>query len=283
MGRHLADGPHRHGRGAPGHHRAGAGLSDPVGDVFRAYWWAAVATVTRHVGDLAIAEDAVQDACTAALDQWPRDGVPANPRVWLIGTARHKAIDRLRRDARRTEKEAAAVRDLGPVEGVEPSTADDELALIFTCCHPSLDRSVRIALTLRSVCGLTTARSPPPSSCPCRQWRSASCAARRRSAVPACRSGCRRPTSGPAGSTTCSASSTSSSPRATWRRAGPIWCGARYARRPSSWLAISPTGSRRSPRCSACSPCCCCLTPGARPAPTQRGELVVLEEQDRRL
>jgi RNA polymerase sigma-70 factor (ECF subfamily) len=79
--------------------------------VFRAHWWAAVATVARLVGDLEIAEDAVQEACAAALTQWPAGGVPEHPRAWLIGVARHKALDRLRRESRRAEKEAAAVRE----------------------------------------------------------------------------------------------------------------------------------------------------------------------------
>src|SRR5436189_203818 len=76
-----------------------------------ARWWAAVAAVTRQVGDLEVAEDAVQDACAAALAQWPVEGVPASPRGWLIGTARHKALDRLRRERRRADKEAEAMRE----------------------------------------------------------------------------------------------------------------------------------------------------------------------------
>jgi RNA polymerase sigma-70 factor (ECF subfamily) len=118
-----------------------------------------VATVSRLVGDLEVAEDAVQEACAAALAQWPESGVPSNPRAWLVGTARHKALDRLRREWRRTEKEAAAVRELsdtGPPP--EPGAIrDDQLSLIFACCHPALDPTARVPLTLRSVCGLTTA------------------------------------------------------------------------------------------------------------------------------
>jgi RNA polymerase sigma-70 factor (ECF subfamily) len=128
--------------------------------VFRAHWWAAVAAVTRQVGDLEVAEDAVQDACTAALAQWPAEGVPASPRGWLIGTARHKALDRLRRERRRADKEAEAMREEAaplPATGWAART-DDELALIFTCCHPALDPAARVGLTLRCVCALTTAQ-----------------------------------------------------------------------------------------------------------------------------
>jgi len=148
--------------------------------VFRAHWWAAVAAVTRQVGDLEVAEDAVQDACAAALAQWPVEGVPASPRGWLIGTARHKALDRLRRERRRADKEAEAMREewggvagsglaMGRgggagLAGPAPVSAtgwaagtDDELALIFTCCHPALDPAAGVGLTLRCVCGLATA------------------------------------------------------------------------------------------------------------------------------
>ena len=115
--------------------------------------------MTRQVGDLVIAEDAVQEACAAALAQWPAEGVPASPRAWLTGTARHKALDRVRRDSRRMDKEAEAVREQAPppLPGGWEAGTDDELALIFTCCHPALDPAARVALTLRSVCGLTTA------------------------------------------------------------------------------------------------------------------------------
>ncbi len=118
-----------------------------------------MAAVSAQVGDLELAEDAVQDACAAALAQWPADEMPANPGSWLIGTARHKALDRLRREGRRAEKEAEAVREAGssPPPAGWPADTDDELGLIFTCCHPALDPAVRVALTLRSVCGLTTA------------------------------------------------------------------------------------------------------------------------------
>lgn len=108
--------------------------------------------------DIQVAEDAVQDACVAAIDQWTVDGVPKNPRAWLIRVARHKAIDRLRREAARRGKEEASAHNLGQVS-VPPdqlSMIDEQMALIFTCCHPALDPTVQIALTLRAVCGLTT-------------------------------------------------------------------------------------------------------------------------------
>jgi RNA polymerase sigma-70 factor (ECF subfamily) len=128
-----------------------------------------VATLTRLLGDLEAGEDAVQDACALALAKWPAEGVPANPKAWLIGVARHKAVDRIRRDRRRAEKEAEAARDpgmrdpgmrdpSGPGFGCdEAALAEDQLGLIFACCHPALDPAVRVALTLRSVCGLATA------------------------------------------------------------------------------------------------------------------------------
>jgi RNA polymerase sigma-70 factor (ECF subfamily) len=126
--------------------------------VFRTHWWAAVAAVAHQVGDLELAEDAVQDACAAALAQWPAAGLPGSPRAWLIGTARHKALDRIRRESRRAEKEAEALREADPPPpGDWPAGRDDELGLIFTCCHPALDPAARVALTLRSVCGLSTA------------------------------------------------------------------------------------------------------------------------------
>jgi RNA polymerase sigma-70 factor (ECF subfamily) len=116
-----------------------------------------VATLTGMFGDLEAAEDAVQDACLLAVARWPVTGVPANPGSWLIGTARHKALDRLRREGRRAEKEAEAVRRDGPAQVQPGSGGDDELGLIFMCCHPALDPQARIALTLRCVCGLPTA------------------------------------------------------------------------------------------------------------------------------
>jgi RNA polymerase sigma-70 factor, ECF subfamily len=135
--------------------------SSEMDAALREHWWAAVASITRRTGDLEIAEDAVQEACAAAVAQWPLDGMPPNPRAWLITTAWHKAVDLMRRDALRAVREAEAAQE--PTETASASKApgrgqvgEDELALIFACCHPALDPAVRIALTLRAVCGLRT-------------------------------------------------------------------------------------------------------------------------------
>lgn len=140
----------------------GGSLSDRYAELFREHWRSAVAVTASLCGDLDTAEDAVQEACALALLNWPAEGVPANPRAWLAGVARHKALDRIRREALRTGKEAAAMREppaslpwsAGPLFGSD--VAADELGLIFMCCHPALDPAARIALTLRSVCGLDT-------------------------------------------------------------------------------------------------------------------------------
>ena len=141
-------------------------MSDPTADAvaraFRDERAAVLATLIRHVGDFQLAEDAVQDAYAAALATWPRGGVPANPGAWLTVTARRRAIDRLRRDrsvADRAERVAELVRlDQQEHRAVseESSIVDDRLRLIFTCCHPALDVSARVALTLRALGGLTT-------------------------------------------------------------------------------------------------------------------------------
>jgi RNA polymerase sigma-70 factor, ECF subfamily len=120
-----------------------------------------VAAVTRATGDLGAAEDAVQEACVAALAAWPERGLPANPAGWLVTVARRRAVDVARREARRGEKEAAAMRGHSgrsePSDGPPAGDPDDELALVFMCCHPALAPDARVALTLRAVCGLSTA------------------------------------------------------------------------------------------------------------------------------
>jgi RNA polymerase sigma-70 factor, ECF subfamily len=116
-----------------------------------------VAAVTHATGDLGAAEDAVQEACVAALAAWPERGLPANPAGWLVTVARRRAVDVAQREARRGEKEAAAMRDHSGRCGPPAGDRDDELALVFMCCHPALAPEARVALTLRAVCGLSTA------------------------------------------------------------------------------------------------------------------------------
>jgi RNA polymerase sigma-70 factor (ECF subfamily) len=129
-----------------------------IGAVFREEWGRAVAVLTRVLGDLDRAEDAVQDAFTTALERWPHDGTPGNPGAWIITTARNRAIDRLRREqsfARKAEL-LARLESLPAEEDDVSSIPDDRLALVFTCCHPALGAEARVALTLREVAGLTT-------------------------------------------------------------------------------------------------------------------------------
>ena len=121
-----------------------------------------LATVIRSIGDFELAEDAVQEAFAAAIEQWPRDGTPDNPRAWIVGVARNKAIDRIRRHSRFAER-SDEVRRMIESEHEESVTSmsdsavpDERLSLIFTCCHPSLAPEAQIALSLRTLCGLST-------------------------------------------------------------------------------------------------------------------------------
>jgi RNA polymerase sigma-70 factor, ECF subfamily len=126
--------------------------------VFREEYGRAVAVLVRVFGDIDVAEEAVQDAFAAAVQKWPPSGLPPSPAGWIITTARNRAIDRLRREASRTDRHAQAAllhaRDEPVEEGAVP---DDRLRLIFTCCHPALAPSAQVALTLRLLGGLTTA------------------------------------------------------------------------------------------------------------------------------
>jgi RNA polymerase sigma-70 factor (ECF subfamily) len=131
--------------------------------VFREEHGRAVAILVRQFGDIDVAEEAVQDAFTVAVQRWPAAGLPPSPAGWIITTARHRAIDRLRREAAREDRHAQAVllqADSEPAaedEDKEMAVRDDRLRLIFTCCHPALAIDVQVALTLRLLGGLTTA------------------------------------------------------------------------------------------------------------------------------
>ena len=136
------------------------GVPTRIDAIYRAESRRIFATLIRLLGDFDLAEEAVHDAFRAALEQWPRDGVPANPRAWLVSAGRFKAIDGIRRRARfdSIDDVAEAVDSIIDEsvqydgEGIE----DDRLRLVFTCCHPALSPDAQIALTLREVCGLTT-------------------------------------------------------------------------------------------------------------------------------
>ena len=129
-----------------------------IEQVFREEWGNAVGILTRAMGDLELAEDAVQDAFATALERWPRDGSPRNPGAWIVTTARNRAIDRIRRDRvyRRKTELLARLEELPEDEDEMSPIPDERLALIFTCCHPALAAEARVALTLREVGGLTT-------------------------------------------------------------------------------------------------------------------------------
>jgi RNA polymerase sigma-70 factor (ECF subfamily) len=133
-----------------------------IEQVFRQEYGRAVAALVRTFGDIDLAEDAVQEAFTAAVERWPSAGLPPSPAGWIITTARNRAIDRLRREATRDARHAEAIRMYGSSEPVvedkdEDVVQDDRLRLMFTCCHPALARPTQVALTLRLLGGLTTA------------------------------------------------------------------------------------------------------------------------------
>ncbi|HXW10871.1 MAG TPA: RNA polymerase sigma factor, partial [Steroidobacteraceae bacterium] len=138
------------------------GAQPTVEAIYRTESRAVLATLIRLLGDFDLAEEALHEAFRAALERWPRDGVPANPRAWLVSAGRFKAIDQLRRQARFEPYDGERhdrVDEAGdPSARAEESDAvqDDRLRLIFTCCHPALAPDAQVALTLREVCGLTT-------------------------------------------------------------------------------------------------------------------------------
>jgi len=138
--------------------RDDAALRARIEEVYRSESRRVFATLVRLLGGFDVAEEALHDAFRAALEQWPREGVPANPRAWLVSTGRFKAIDAIRRQARfeaLDEERAEAIADDAPAWDPD-SIEDDRLRLVFTCCHPALAPDAQVALTLREVCGLTT-------------------------------------------------------------------------------------------------------------------------------
>jgi RNA polymerase sigma-70 factor, ECF subfamily len=145
-------------------------MSEPTGEdrareaveaVYRSDSRRVLATLIRLLGDFDLAEEALHEAFAAAVEQWPHEGMPANPRAWLVSTGRFKAIDAMRRRARFDASQAELAERLeaetaGPRPGEAEDIVDDRLRLIFTCCHPALPADAQVALTLREVCGLTT-------------------------------------------------------------------------------------------------------------------------------
>ena len=138
-----------------------AELQQEIDRIYRAESRRILATLIRLLGDFDVAEEALQDAFGIALEQWARDGVPANPRTWLVSTGRNRAIDRMRRDARFVSRVDELGADSLAIDATElpeneSGVEDDRLRLIFTCCHPALASEAQVALTLRTICGLTT-------------------------------------------------------------------------------------------------------------------------------
>jgi RNA polymerase sigma factor (sigma-70 family) len=130
---------------------------DAVATLVRGERARVLATLVRVTGSVDLAEDATQDAVLRALQTWPRDGVPVNPRAWLLLTAKRRAIDLIRREARRAGKEAEAMQLIDPAPEPDDVVRDDLLRLVFTCCHPALSTEAQVALALRTLGGLTTA------------------------------------------------------------------------------------------------------------------------------
>ena len=134
-------------------------VSETIDAIYRSESRRIFATLVRLLGDFDLAEEALQNAFVAAMQRWPRDGVPANPRAWLVSAGRFRGIDTLRRRARFDASVAELAKQAGEAVDTlaeQPDVEDDRLRLIFTCCHPALALEAQLALTLREICGLTT-------------------------------------------------------------------------------------------------------------------------------
>lgn len=169
-------------------------LGRRVEEVYRCESRRVFATLIRLIGDFDLAEEAMHEAFAAAVEQWSREGVPTNPRSWLVSVGRFKAIDTLRRRTRFD----ASLADLAPPIATDnrpnndEEVEDDRLRLIFTCCHPALAREAQVALTLREVCGLTTEEIASAFLVASPRWRSELCELKPRSATQAFLIRCRR-------------------------------------------------------------------------------------------
>jgi RNA polymerase sigma-70 factor (ECF subfamily) len=146
---------HRHADRSAALH--GGTLTDEIAAIFRREHGRAVAVLVRFLGDIELAEEAVQDAFATALAHWPRSGIPPAPAGWIITTARNRALDHLRREASRDARQSAAMLLLEQETAEEHDVRDDRLRLIFTCCHPAIAPEAQLALTLRLLGGLSTA------------------------------------------------------------------------------------------------------------------------------
>ena len=185
-----------------------ANLRDRLDDLYRTESRRVFATLVRLLGDFDLAEEAMHDAFASAVEQWPREGVPANPRAWLVSAGRFKAIDAMRRrarfDASLAELAERSIRMPRRRADVNDGVEDDRLRLIFTCCHPALAPEAQVALTLREVCGLTTEEIASAFLVDAGDARPADRAGQsRRFATPAFRIKCRRATICPSGSKRC--------------------------------------------------------------------------------
>jgi RNA polymerase sigma-70 factor, ECF subfamily len=149
-------------------------LKETIDEIYRVESRRVLATLIRLLGDFDLAEEALHEAFTTALEQWAREGLPKNPRTWLVSVGRFKAIDNIRRRARFDSSLAQIAHELGPdtenpFAGDDEDIGDERLRLIFTCCHPAISPDAQIALTLRTVCGFTTEEiaraflTPPPT------------------------------------------------------------------------------------------------------------------------